>query len=153
MTTQPVQEVFNFSGIYLVRYSEEIYRGEWLYYVGQSLNVCGRVGGHLLDFWQRTPRAILLMNMEGPKDVSAASWGQRAFLQRRLIEQEARFMAAAVSLRLPLTNKATIGPDDLNSFGDLSKEISRIYAALEILGHPRPKVFEHALLGFESEVG
>ena len=103
-----------------------------LYYVGQSADVPARIHSHRLypvccQFTD--PRGVLLS--EVPLQ-DGWTWAQNA---RTRLQAEARFIAAALSLGLALTNKLSDWKKGklLATYPDLSGECNRISEALKIL--------------------
>lgn len=101
------------------------------YYVGQSVDVAGRFASHRLNPVNcklMEPRCALLAGVserQAPRNQSA---------HKRLIA-EARFIAAALSMRLPLNNALTPYKRAklLSQFPDVSRELARIAQALQML--------------------
>jgi hypothetical protein len=103
-----------------------------LYYVGQSVDVWGRIASHRLNpacCQFEDPRGVLLSAVPHH---DAWTWGENA---RTRHQAEARFIAAALSMGLTLTNKLSDWKKAklLEAYPDLSGERERISEALIIL--------------------
>ena len=103
-----------------------------LYYVGQSSDVPARISSHRLNPVCRRftdPRGVLLSEVPLRDDWA---WSKNA---RTRLQAEARFIAAALSMGLTLTNKLSEWKRAklLAAYPDLSGECKRISEALKIL--------------------
>jgi predicted GIY-YIG superfamily endonuclease len=122
----PIQHWPLMSGVYLLEEGG-------LYYVGQSLDAAARIASHRLHpacCHFKDPRGVVLAAV---MQYDAPSWAPENAHAR--LRAEARFIAAALSLGLTLTN--TIGDRTkarlAAAFSDLSEERARISEALKIL--------------------
>jgi len=117
------------SGVYLLTENGR-------FYIGQSVDVAGRFASHRMkpaNCKFSDPRCALLASVpyrHQPRNLQ--SWNQNA--HKRLIA-EARFIAAALSMGLPLTNTLSAYKRDklLNQFPDVTCERERIAQALFVL--------------------
>lgn len=112
------------NGVYLLSEND-------LFYIGQSSDVAARFCSHRLHPCSChfvDPCGALLASVPNHYD----TWKKNSHV--RLIA-EARFIAAALHLGIPLTNKLTdtVKSNLLNRFPDLSEERARIEKALQIL--------------------
>ena len=107
---------------------------EWQHYIGQSVNVEGRISRHATPGhgWSNL-RAFIIKEGVDLKDLDL---------------YESRFMAAAIKLGLMLANgKSTVPkPQQIESYEPLTEETSRITQVLEILGTENKSVSMPALL-------
>ena len=105
-------------------------RGE--FYIGQTVDVAGRFASHRLNpvcCKFTDPRCVLLASVPAWRVDSNQN-------ERRRLVAEARFMAAALGMGLPLTN-TNLTPFKreklLSQFSDVSCERARLSRALQLL--------------------
>jgi predicted GIY-YIG superfamily endonuclease len=101
------------------------------YYIGQTTDIPARFASHWrvpLNCKMKSPRCAVL----GFVRTQALSWHQR---ERLRLNAEARFIAAALSMGLPLTNTLSAYKRDklLAQFPDVPCECARITQALLLL--------------------
>lgn len=121
----PLQHCPAINGVYLLAEGG-------LYYVGQSIDVPARIAGHRLKpcgSQFKDPHGVLLA--EVPLQ-DGLTWAENA---RTRLHAEARFIAAALSLGLTLTNKISKWKKDklAATFTDITDERSRIARAIDLI--------------------
>ncbi len=102
------------------------------YYIGQSTDVAARFHSHRfypISCHMEDPRGVLLAAIPYREDWN---WSQNNHVR---LNGEARFIAAALKMCIPLTNQLSPYKKDqlLSRFADLAEELSRIESAVRFL--------------------
>ena len=120
---RPIEECAETNGVYMLT-------EDGRFYIGQAVRIHARFLNHQQNSETcgfKNPRGILLAELP-----CHSGWTWNMNCRKRLIA-EARFIAAALDLGIPLTNNRKIGTAGLRKSADLSREREILERAVTVL--------------------